>query len=737
MSDTRSTKWYMKAIWKFFASLDTVIYFLLDIVFKIFFNIVETDFITGSNLINGLYTRLQFLVGVFLVFKLSFSLISGLVDPDKITDKKNGIGNVIIRIVVSLTMFTLIIPMSGIPEEATIDNSYNKAIKEKGILFGTLSDVQNRIINGNVIGRLVLGVSDDSETNKKVGEIASDIVITILNGFVQPNVIYKDGVAYYACDQDAKVEKDADGYYVNIDKFKDNDLEDIAMYNNGDGGYSKILSMANNECNNGDYYEFSYLLIFSSVCGVLFLIIVAGFCIDIAIRLIKLVILQFIAPIPIISYIDPKTSSSFDTWVKTLVSVYLDLFLRLALIYFVVFICQFIGDGSLRFGNGSNFFLDAITVAVIFIGLFYFAKEAPKFIKSLLGVKDSDKGFFANTKSLLGMEAFGAKKLIAGFDSYFAGDGFRHGMRNVQGNGFVAKFRKEMRDVAPNYYEHRKGELEAKRQEKLYSRGKDLYEESMKNNGGKADVLKIDFDNEDYRKSLDNVNKLKKHMFITEDDLKDAELEYQVAQQSGDAQRISDAQKRYRSAKANAGIAKANFEKAKSYHSELQKKYYKDAEKENAFDLYSKVGAASLLLDDKGNKKQDVSTTYNTTNNNISYSTSNAISNNTSNVNSNTTSNVNSNTISNAISNNTSSTTSNNMSRNTSNTTNNRLNNSTNNTNDIVIPETFGGTPRSSSKRDPQLEKYLEQLLFRLSKNPNDIGLQKEIEAVKKELNKD
>ena len=53
----------------------------------------------------------------------------------------------------------------------------------------------------------------------------------------------------------------------------------------------------------------------------------------------KLIILRMIAPIPVISYIEPKSAKdgAFSHWTKTFISTWAELFINLALIYFIVY----------------------------------------------------------------------------------------------------------------------------------------------------------------------------------------------------------------------------------------------------------------------------------------------------------------------------------------------------------------------------------------------------------------
>ena len=68
------------------------------------------------------------------------------------------------------------------------------------------------------------------------------------------------------------------------------------------------------------------------------LVIMLFFTVDVAIRAIKLGILRIIAPIPIISYVDPKSAKdgSFNNWLKALISTFAELFIKTAISVYCV-----------------------------------------------------------------------------------------------------------------------------------------------------------------------------------------------------------------------------------------------------------------------------------------------------------------------------------------------------------------------------------------------------------------
>lgn len=441
-SSNQVTHWWMDPIKWFLALFDRIVYGLMAILYDIFFNIADTT-IFSSETIKNFYSRVQLIIGVVMIFKLSISVIQAVMDPDRLTNKDAGMGKIITRIVTMLAMFTAIIPLN-IPYAE--EGSYNAYLNENGLLFGTLYSLQSRIIKGNVIGKLVLGNNSTSTSIK--GNLSEDeasqgdkLATFILKTFVRLN-LKKSAVDEGAFDSKGNLISDnlmCDGGY-------DDELE---IYVNSDSTPGDILDGVTEWCkppeniHDEDRYSYVYTPIISTICGIIIDIVLIGYCVDIAIRALKLAVLRLLAPIPIISYIDPKSSKdgSFATWTKSLTSTYIDVFLRLAIIFFVLFLIQDIIKNGLDIpiGNGA---VGAFSTIFIIIGLFYFARMAPKFIKDALGMKGS-----MTNVGLSGMLA-GAGALRTGGN---LGDAFRAGRDAADANVMAYNQGKQAPGIGDSY----------------------------------------------------------------------------------------------------------------------------------------------------------------------------------------------------------------------------------------------------------------------------------------------
>lgn len=432
---------------KIFSVFDEVVYTLVGYIYKILFNIADSTIIS-SDMMKAFFSRVQLILGVIMIFKISVSLMQYVINPDSFSDKKTGFGQVITRFIVMLAMLTAIVPLN-IPTSATQKNSYNSYLNQNGLLFGTLYSLQHRILKGNTLGKLILGTSRNTVTNN-YGEEESSVDFTedsnmgnamaayILKNFISINYKEKspdseDSVkdeSSYMCAPNQKVKASSTdikrritvtavsagvGYAVGtvtslvlppplglvVGGFTAILTSEILSDENKIGYYynawintddpTVVSGLVNVRCSDG--YAFAYFPIVSTICGLFLFITLAFSCLDVAIRALKLAILRLISPIAIISYIDPKSTEkgAFGNWVKMLVSTYLELFLRLAILYFVIFIVDSIIHGGIELPITQGL-VGAFSTVIIIIGLFYFARQAPKFITDALGIKSMNMG---------------------------------------------------------------------------------------------------------------------------------------------------------------------------------------------------------------------------------------------------------------------------------------------------------------------------------------------------------
>lgn len=330
-----------------------------------------------------------------MIFKLAMSILNIIINPDVVKDQKQGPGKLVTRIVVALFMLTLVIPIN-IPNAA--DKSLNAYINDHGILFGFLYKAQDSILSENILAKLILGTSsnadaDDMDVNN-LSDVGNAMATTVLKVFIRINV-KKDTDP--PCEDSETCENTICAAEVNESHYAEENVDPQV-----------ILSHINDSCGSGssERYAFGYTPIIGAIVMLIMTIVITGFTVDIAVRAIKLAILRMVAPVPIISYINPpkQGGGAFDNWTKSLISTYVDLFVRLAIVYFGLFMIQIIMNGGMDiFGSNVQGFTFTSGVAFIFIilGILVFMRQAPQFIKDVLGIKGKPMGN-VGLSSLLG-----------------------------------------------------------------------------------------------------------------------------------------------------------------------------------------------------------------------------------------------------------------------------------------------------------------------------------------------
>lgn len=604
-----SNMWFQTLIRTFFFSLDKIVFGFIPRIYNLLMSIARTSILSQAN-IADMADRIYKLLAVFMIFKVTFSLIMYVVNPDDFSDKSKGISKLVTNIVFSLLILIL-----------------------TPYIFRYAYQFQTIILEDNSLVTLIFGEDGDSSSNVLAGA-GSSIAYTTMIPFFSPdtslvnscvniveqsstgkNTINPKCFGYKINDngtlesvdnsQDtlAKIAKDSDDF----------DEGELKNYTIGivNQNFSATFRLDMATAKTGSQFVINYNYIISTVLGVIVCLILVSFCLDVAMRSIKLSFLQLIAPIPILSYIDPKSGKDgmFKKWYQMCLKTFASLFLKLLALYFAIYIIGRInGISDIITGEYQSSILVKI---FIIIGALMFAKNFTKILEGL-GIK-LDGGFQLNPLRKVEKEALGGgllkkpndtlakvgtgilkspftglqtlgKKTIGGIDASRHGKGFRQGWDRTHGSLYNA-YHKKLDEWAPDSAEARKNERIGKENihhmEKRFNQGKEAFEQA----GGMDSNLKF---SPEYRASYDAVNKAKGEMYAAA-----AWKQAQVAAvedllSTGKIDQ-SQAQARIKEINKLAGTADKRYEVAKARHDEMKKIYAKDAELEDAFDYYDKT----------------------------------------------------------------------------------------------------------------------------------------------------
>lgn len=400
---------WMDIIRELLFGLDKVVYGLIESLYNLFAYVSNLTIFNNSDFQN-FANKIYLILGLVMLFKIAFSLITMFANPDDLMDSQKGVTGIIKRIIISLVVITFV-----------------------PTIFNVGYRIQMIVIRDNVVGNFFLGglvgnASDDTnkQTIQEVQQNAGKMIaFEVLSAFYYPEsfalVTNEDGSIKR--DENGNIEfrnpenwssmpggvgEDEVSEYFNNIRNKTFSIDDYGKFVKKDYRGSEM---------DDTYYIMHYSWFISTIAGVVVAWVFLGFCIDTATRAVKLSVLQLIAPIPIFSYIDLKKGESiFKNWVQTTVSSYLSLFGRLVLIYFVLYVCYllqqhglqqfYMRDGELVIDNMARSDLyGSLAKALIYIGLFLFAFQAPKLLGDMFGIKS--EGSFGSKLAKMGIAATG------------------------------------------------------------------------------------------------------------------------------------------------------------------------------------------------------------------------------------------------------------------------------------------------------------------------------------------
>lgn len=157
--------------------------------------------------------------------------------------------------------------------------------------------------------------------------------------------------------------------------------------------------------------EIDFDLFICIIVGIALIAIILVLCIEVIIRTFKLLLLQILAPIAFISYINPN-DKVLNNWFQKYVGCYLDLFIKILSIRLaILFISKFSTQVS------------GLSALLVYIAIFVFAKTIPNIITDVLGIKNMGGTFKESMNALKTAALVGTGALATGGIGFVAGMG--------------------------------------------------------------------------------------------------------------------------------------------------------------------------------------------------------------------------------------------------------------------------------------------------------------------------
>ena len=348
--------WINSMFHKILLLIDGCIFWAVSQVYQIFLKLADARIFEDS-FFSNFAKRIYAIIGVVMLFYLAYALLKALVDPDNSTTGEKSLTKLAQNIVISLTILGF------------LPTIFDYAYRIQGIIF-----------KENVIGAIIFGTgSTDSESISVYGNY---MAYTALNPFLNPanyNVRLANDYSWF----DLKADLINNGDFTRLPILSDWAVEDqetisIAYDPPGPGKTDP------EEVSVGTKVSLSYKPVISTACGIALLYIMFNFCLDLGIRVVKFAFCQLIAPIPIVMRMIPGQKGTFDKWLKLTLTVYFEVFIRVAIMYLVIYFFSEIANSPMwKYEVGG--IQGLVVLAIILMGLLAFAKQAPKLLSEILG----------------------------------------------------------------------------------------------------------------------------------------------------------------------------------------------------------------------------------------------------------------------------------------------------------------------------------------------------------------
>lgn len=352
-----------------FLFIDSILYWFISVLYQVFMVISKANLFTETTL-RSFTDRVFIILGIVMLFYIAYEILVLIISPEKVSGEnqaKTLVGKLIKSLIIIILLPTI---------------------------FKYMQIFQTNILTSNVIGNIIIGSSSGSSSDKTIKTAGTSMALSIGQAFYHP--IGADGkeYSYLDCvDDDISDKAPACAEFVAAyDKALDNN-DPRSFFVNKE--LKKQLKLDGDDDKNADK-GMRYHPVISTISAILAGYMIVLFCIDIGIRVAKLGFLQIIAPIPIAMNITQKEPLSQTTWVKSLISTYLEIFMKLIIIYFSMFAITLVPEmaDNLFQLNQSDVspLIQMMAIVVIILGILQFAKNAPELIKSLFNISDFGHG---------------------------------------------------------------------------------------------------------------------------------------------------------------------------------------------------------------------------------------------------------------------------------------------------------------------------------------------------------
>lgn len=342
---------------KLLAYICKPIYKFIPNVYSIFYNIANTRlFQEGDTTVQQLSANIYVLVSVVMLFAFSVTILSAIVNPDLLSDKKKGVAAIFKRSIIGLVLI-VVIPFA----------------------FDEMYKIQENVMDNNLIEKIIVG-SDFQCREGEEGEcekggnggqvIAGNLISSVL----------------YPIDNEVEISEDLNESYSDMVR---KDIKNIGIIakniNITTDGDTKNWGKFDD-----DNYAFQFDGLIAIVAGIATCYILLLYAIDMAVRVFKLTFLELTAPISIVAYM-ASGEKVLNSWGKEVMKTFLDVFVRIAAIAIYLFFISSLASYLNTVDKGNHDWSFTLK-ALLIVGMLIFVKQLPDYVNKVFGTDIKLKG---------------------------------------------------------------------------------------------------------------------------------------------------------------------------------------------------------------------------------------------------------------------------------------------------------------------------------------------------------
>lgn len=419
----------------FVGMLDSMAYNLLSVAYNVFVAVARIDIFGGSAagkvLYDNITQRIYTILSIAMIFVFAYQLIMLIVDPE---GKERSASSKLVRDTVFSLILIVLLPT----------------------IFRYISLFQSHVLSEGTIPAIILGTR--SGNGKDPGK---SIAAMVFLSFYHPrgtmwNTYFKnDGTvdrenAISNCKNETK-EINGEEYADTCEKYVNALMQwESAPAIISGMNYITEDSQLRHRYSKDEGAEMEYLPLLTTATGLLVAWLFFSYAIDIGTRAVKLGVLELIAPVPVILRIFPKSKKIFETWFLEIERAYLEIFIRLIVIFFGIEIVKMVplfneiifkrtDDGTINDGALTK----CVAMVILILGILKFCQIAPELFKEIFSAGNNllkGLNFKPGMKSRVEDNKLAMKGLSVGTGALSGGvhravKGAIDGYKNTEGHG--------------------------------------------------------------------------------------------------------------------------------------------------------------------------------------------------------------------------------------------------------------------------------------------------------------